>query len=513
MSDENPTVLQTEIPLDNEPLVKKIIREIDVSNFDPTPYTDPNVIRPLPKQADFLLSHNRAKITFYGGAAGSAKTVALMYDLLQHVNDPNFEAVFFRRTTKQLKGAGGLWGKCSSLYRKLGAEAKESEMKCIFPQGSTARFTHLEHDKDAQDNHQGLEYSAIYFDELGRFSRYQFTYLLSRLRSNADVQSFVKATMNPEPDSWLLDYVEWYLTEDGYADVEKSGTIRWFVSDPDSGELDWADDPNVLRARHGNDCDPMSFTFIAATIADNPVLCKLQPGYLTALKNLPRVDREILLYGNWYAVPEASGYFKRDWVNFVEPNEVPRMKKVIRCWDFASSVESEVNPDPDYSAGVKIGLGEDGLIYVLHATKFRERPAGVLTKVKNMAEFDGRNCPVGIPLDPGHAGEVAFQNYAKPLILNRYKVKKMKTRKGKVERFIPFSNAAENGMVRIVKGKWNKDYFTELERFTGENKREHDDQVDATSDCYNWLVSGKQLPKSFRFKTSNVMKKNLLSNF
>ena len=51
----------------SEPLIKKIIREIDVSNFDITPYTDPNVIRPLPKQEEFLLSHHKAQITFYGG--------------------------------------------------------------------------------------------------------------------------------------------------------------------------------------------------------------------------------------------------------------------------------------------------------------------------------------------------------------------------------------------------------------------------------------------------------------
>ena len=145
----------------SEPLIKQIIRGIDVSDFDPTPYTDPNVIRPLPKQEEFLLSHNNAQITFYGGSAGSAKTIGLMYDVFQHVHDPNFECIFFRRTTKQLRGAGGLWGKCSTLYKKIGATAKEVEMKITFPSGATARFSHLEHDKDAQDNHQGLEYSAV----------------------------------------------------------------------------------------------------------------------------------------------------------------------------------------------------------------------------------------------------------------------------------------------------------------------------------------------------------------
>ena len=50
-----------------EPEIKKRIREIDVSDFDETPYTNPNVIRPLPAQEKFLLAHNEAQITFYGG--------------------------------------------------------------------------------------------------------------------------------------------------------------------------------------------------------------------------------------------------------------------------------------------------------------------------------------------------------------------------------------------------------------------------------------------------------------
>jgi predicted phage terminase large subunit-like protein len=314
--------------------------------------------------------------------------------------------------------------------------------------------------------------------------------------------------MNPEPDSWILDFVGWYLTPDGYADYSKSGKVRWFITDED-GKMAWADDPDELKALYGNDVDPISFTFIAASIADNPVLCKMNPNYLSALKNLNRVDREILLYGNWFAVPESSGYFKRDWVDFVEPKDVPKLKKVIRSWDFASSLESEANTDPDFSACVKIGLGEDGYFYVLHADHFRDRPAGVLSKVLSYCELDGKNCPVGIPLDPGQAGRVAFEVYAKPLVQAGYAVKKMKTRKGKVERFLPFSNAAENNLVRIVKGNWNRDFIKELEAFDGESRRrKFDDIVDACSDSYNWLISGKKLPDKFRFNPASITKIN-----
>lgn len=41
------------------------INNLDVSTFDETPWTQPNVVRPLPKQEEFMMS--KAQITFYGG--------------------------------------------------------------------------------------------------------------------------------------------------------------------------------------------------------------------------------------------------------------------------------------------------------------------------------------------------------------------------------------------------------------------------------------------------------------
>lgn len=41
------------------------INSLDVSKFDETPWTKPNVIRPLPKQEEFMMS--KAQVTFYGG--------------------------------------------------------------------------------------------------------------------------------------------------------------------------------------------------------------------------------------------------------------------------------------------------------------------------------------------------------------------------------------------------------------------------------------------------------------
>lgn len=193
-------------------------------------------------------------------------------------------------------------------------------------------------------------------------------------------------------------------------------------------------------------------------------------------------------------------------MEFVKRRDVPRLVKVTRCYDLASSIPSEANPNPDFTACTLMGLGEDGNIYVLHADKFQERPAGVAKAIREYAEKDGKNVVIGLPLDPSAAGKVAFESYARPLILNGYRVKKHPARGSKVDRILPFSNASENGMVYVVEGEWNKQWLTELEGFTGTKRHERDDLVDSTGDSYNWLTSGKQLPE--KFTVPNILKVN-----
>lgn len=137
-----------------------MINNLDAANFDITPWTKPNTIRPLPKQEEMILS--TAQVTFFGGSAGSGKSDGIVLDPLQHKNDPNFEAITFRRTTKSLKGAGGIFQKAGKVYNKLGAKQNLSELKYTFPSGSTARYSHMEHGVNtAEQDHAGLEYSAI----------------------------------------------------------------------------------------------------------------------------------------------------------------------------------------------------------------------------------------------------------------------------------------------------------------------------------------------------------------
>ena len=119
-----------------------------------------------PKQ-EMMLESN-ATITIIGGAAGSGKSYVMGMHPYQHVGDPFFNAIYFRRTTVQVSGQGGLWDtaqeQASQMPVALKPKVRQKDLSLEFPVGAKVKFSHMEHVKD-KFNHQGLQYTGIYFDE------------------------------------------------------------------------------------------------------------------------------------------------------------------------------------------------------------------------------------------------------------------------------------------------------------------------------------------------------------
>src|SRR5262249_45357109 len=81
-------------------------------------------------------------------------------------------------------------------YPKLGATYSETKKLWTFPSGALIYFGYLERDADV-DQYQGAEFQLVGFDELTHFTRYQFTYLISRLRGPHGIKPRIRATTNP----------------------------------------------------------------------------------------------------------------------------------------------------------------------------------------------------------------------------------------------------------------------------------------------------------------------------
>src|SRR3954467_10979635 len=95
------------------------------------------LIGPQPgPQTAFLASP--ADIAIYGGSAGGGKTWALLMEPLRHVVNPQFGAVFFRRTLVQVRNEGGLWDESEKLYPNLQAKPRSApDLSWTFPSGAS----------------------------------------------------------------------------------------------------------------------------------------------------------------------------------------------------------------------------------------------------------------------------------------------------------------------------------------------------------------------------------------
>lgn len=422
-------------------------------------------------QTEFLASP--ADIVLYGGSAGSGKTYAILIDALWYHDVPGYTSTTFRKNATQIRAPGGLWSESHKLYNLYNGIAKESILEWTFPSGAIIKFAHLDLEKDVY-SWQGTALTGIYWDELTHFSRAQFFYMLSRNRSTCGIKPYIKATCNPDADSWVREFIAWWIDNNtGLAITERSGIIRWFIQINDN--ILWADSASQLLEKWPGSF-PKSFTFISASIFDNKKLLDADPGYLANLNALNRVERERLLHGNWNVRPTSGMFFKREYFQVIDV--LPRNLTFCRYWDRAATRKNE-NNDPDFTVGLKLAKDKDGIFYVCDIVRLQESPLYVQNAIKNTTTQDGPNTKIGIEQDPGQAGVSEVDLLIR--MLSGFNVKPYKVMKDKVTRASPVSAQSEAGNIRILRGIWNEDFFRELENFP---EGAHDDIVDALSGAF-----------------------------
>jgi predicted phage terminase large subunit-like protein len=441
--------------------------------------------------AQELFYDTQADVCIYGGAAGGGKSFALLLKAAKYLNTPGYGSVIFRRTRPEITNEGGLWDESRLLYKRIkNSVGREHQLDWTFPNGTAISFGHAQYDKDVEDKYPGSQICHIGFDELTKFSERQFWFLFSRNRSVCGVKPRIDATCNPDADSWVAKLVDWYIDpQTGYPIEERSGAIRYFYRV--NKKLHWGNTKEELMIEFPDLAEiapPKSFSFISATIYDNPILLETNPQYLQNLLSLHPVEMERLLRGNWKIKYEAGTIFNRQWFEVV--GSVPSGGTTVAFWDFAATSAAVATKSSFYSVRTKMYLHQD-TYYVLDCHWEQVSADQGDASVVKIAYQDGRDCKVRWELEGGSAGKRYEASLRKQLA--GFDAKGVKPLGDKVTRALPMALAAKQGKIKLLRGAWNDQFLAAVHEFDGSKKPLTNDIVDSADGAFGEL--GVSAPK------------------
>lgn len=403
-----------------------------------------------PKQAAFLILEQPEAL--YGGAAGGGKSEALLQGATQDVDDWPVSALLLRRSYRDLDKPGGLMFRAREWFTGTKAHWDGINYRWVFPSGATINFGYLDHEGD-ELKFQSSEYQYVGFDELTHFPEYQYVYLFSRMRrlKGSPVRLRMRGGTNPGGPGH-----EWVRKRYNLPQGPPPGSNRVFIS---------------------------------ATLDDNPFLQRDE--YKQGLQQLGDVTRAQLLAGDWSAT-STGGYFEAGNFRLCGWDEVPPASEfaaIVRYWDFAATEVSELNPDPDYTVGLKIGIVPRGSSdptlpdwYVLDVERFRGNPGTVEQRVAAAALRDGPRVVQWLEQERGSAGKHLFRHY-NTNVLTQSTSRPLYATGTKEARAAVAAARANEGRIFLVDGPWIDDFVAECAVFPLGG---HDDQVDGLS---NGIIS------------------------
>lgn len=439
----------------------------------------------------------------FGGSRGAGKSFTSLMEAAKHYDVPGYGAVIFRRTSPELRGTGSLWEESLGIYRHLGGEPIESQLRWKWPSGAQVQMLHLQHENDKYKL-QGKSIAKIVLDEAHRFTAGQFWFLLSCMRSTCGVRPRMLCTFNPAPEvQWLLELVLPYLDASGFPIRELTGVVRYFGRQ--NGKLRTFASRDEAAA---NGVDGVtSYCYVPSTLFDNPVLLRKDPSYLAKLQVLPPAERSQFLDGCWYAKQRAGEMIQAHWCPILHHGPLARRtagqppdSEIIRwtlALDLAGSPKdgdlvpgcpipryAESGRDPDYTAICLLGQFRDSRIVIWSAYRYRDVPGAILWEIKRILTSE---CPRGTTVvmaqDPGQAGQHQIESYSKEL-----------RGLAKVESSPPLNLAYQAAfLARVafagqlmlrdpdVSQSWQPNLIRELEGYSsdGHSATGHDDQISA----------------------------------
>ena len=247
-----------------------------------------------PKQK--LFCQARSRYVAYGGARGGGKThVSRVKAFGGALTYPGIRILIVRKEYPELEQTMIL--PMRKMIPQEIASYNGSMHMFFFVNGSSIKFGHYGPQDDVE--YQGQEYDWIFVDEATQFTESQFRTLGACLRGSTNIPRRMYLTCNPGGVGHM--WVKRLFIDREYRDGEQ----------------------------------PEDYTFIPATVDDNPQLLKASPEYKQMLDLLPEDVRRAWRYGDWDAL--AGTFFPefRKETHVVQDfRRIPGEWRLYRAFDY-----------------------------------------------------------------------------------------------------------------------------------------------------------------------------------
>lgn len=251
-----------------------------------------------------------------GGSRGGTKSFSLILEAQKDIDNKFFKALLLRKEIDDLQN---LIDESSNIYSQFGEYNKsKNDMTWNLTKGGSIKFNYYSDSyDDFKVRFQGKQFAYIGIDEITHIEYNKFKYLITCNRNAYGIRNRFWGTCNPDPDSWVAKFIDWWIGDDGYPIPERDGKIRYcFMDGDDVSTIYWGDTREEVyqQCRHtiGKYWKPeyeeygtpqelfiKSVAFVEAKLSDNKKLMQSDGSYLANLANQSEEQRARDLDGNW----------------------------------------------------------------------------------------------------------------------------------------------------------------------------------------------------------------------
>lgn len=276
-------------------------------------------LKPYRAQAGYqeMAVRTNVDVCFGGGNLGAGKTFGAALATAEYSLDPKWRGLVVKVNIDDLKRGGGVTDTWENELFVGSGHMRLSEMpRFTYNTGSYIDFCHLADQSESAilRRFKSSQYDWIYFDELTEFSWIAFKTLLSRNRGKSKYAGKCLATTNPELESWIRVFIDWYIDETGHIIPERDGVVRYFfIMGDDVKDVCWGDSKEEVYRQCRFEIDELcksqktddwqqfvkSFTFYEGKMNENKEMLENNPGYVGTIAMMGGAAREKLLGGNW----------------------------------------------------------------------------------------------------------------------------------------------------------------------------------------------------------------------